>query len=178
MAFQQNPEGARCLAVARQGRPMWSLQQPQVGQISVWSKQLLCPHHHGLPQKSLQLTHHLLGSGSHREQKVTPIITCCISWGPDKPAEPESGRLPCYEGTFLGNKLIKASLGGWGKDTEVSTLGVLARDSCQLSTGRAVSAEHRGTDTPGARERVWLGSPAPTNLGVWQAGGKHPGQSF
>lgn len=44
-----------------------------------------------------------------------------------------------------------------GKDTEVSTLGVLASDSCQLTMGTAVSAEHRGTDPPGARERVCLG---------------------
>lgn len=118
MAFQQNPEGAggpRCLAVAPQGRPMWSLQQPLLGQSSVWSKQLLCPHHHGLPQKSLQLTHLFLGSGSHGEQKVRPIIRGWISWGPAKPAEPGSGCQPCLEGTFLGNKLIKASLGGWGK---------------------------------------------------------------
>lgn len=52
-----------------------------------------------------------------------------------------------------------------GKDTEVSTLGVLASDSCQLTMGTAVSAEHRGTDPPGARERVWLGGRCPHEVG-------------
>lgn len=96
---------------------------------------------------------------------MRPIIRGWISLGPAKPAEPGSGRQPCLEGTFLGNKLIKASLGGWGKRHRGEYPGSAGRDSCQLTMGRAVSAEHRGTDPPGARERVWLGGRCPHEVG-------------
>lgn len=41
-----------------------------------------------------------------------------------------------------------------GEDTEVRTLEELARDSCQLTMGGAISADHDRMDALRARKRV------------------------
>lgn len=63
-----------------------------------------------------------------------------------------------HEGTFLRNKLTRASLGGWrrrhrGKDPRGASKRILSR----LTMGEAVQAEHGRIGSLGVRERVWLG---------------------
>lgn len=65
-----------------------------------------------------------------------------------------------------------------GKDTEVSTLGVLAGIPASSPWAGLSRLNTEGQTHQELEKGCGWAADAPTKLGVWQAGGKHSGQSF